>query len=181
MRNIQPYSLHIILNTREYLTVIENGQYKLMKYLISLFSARTTDIQLKTSEFTNVETLIGQNLTMVYLTSSRLQYCRFSDPSNNDLLLLPNKEYQSFNGTLYSYNGAGFAAGECGITVYNVTEQHNGNWTCIVGLPGEIGERRATFSVPIKGKYTASITFVQSRSKFSTRCQNVCHDQTKSS
>lgn len=127
-----------------------------------LFSARTAnDIQLKTSVFTNVETtLIGQNLTIVYLVSSRLQYCRFSDPSNNDLLLLPNREYQSFNGTLYSYNGAGFAAGECGITVYNVTEQHNGNWTCIVGLPGEIGEQRATFSVPIKGKYTASIPFV---------------------
>ncbi|KAK9886346.1 hypothetical protein WA026_015863 [Henosepilachna vigintioctopunctata] len=85
---------------------------------------------------TNALVLPGRNVTFLCRVAVPLQYCRVEIPGEGSKNL--NQGIPS-DGNV-KYFGAGLSSGQCGVTIDNVDERHNGDIKCTLGMSTESQE-----------------------------------------
>jgi hypothetical protein len=69
---------------------------------------------------------LGHSQTILCKAAVALQVCRFTIPGEASLVLMPRQP--SEDGI--DYYGEGLDKGQCGVTISNIKERHDGNITC---------------------------------------------------
>ena len=72
-----------------------------------------------------------------------LQLCRIEIPNEGSILLHPDQP----SDESLTYYGEGLEKGECGITIWSIKEQHDGNITCYLVPKDSISRKEASNSI----------------------------------
>lgn len=83
----------------------------------------------------------------MFQINEEIDSCLFNVDGNR-YLMKPGKERSGIR-----YQGAGWEKGECGITIMNVGEKHNGNITCSLVPSSDTKELTGKIQIVVACKY----------------------------
>ncbi|XP_011496129.1 PREDICTED: fasciclin-3 [Ceratosolen solmsi marchali] len=106
----------------------------LLLVLLSFTSIQAfkTNLPVEIQPDNQVAVKLGHSQTILCKAAVALQVCRFTIPGEDSLVLTPGQP--SEDGI--DYYGEGLDKGQCGVTISNIKERHDGNVTCYL-TPGK--------------------------------------------